>query len=258
MTATRIEFQAVARALQLTHPVSQYGYRALSSNAHGLTILLIQSGIGPDKARKSTQQLLASASWDVLISTGFAGDLEADLIGSMLIGNEVFCGQSAASYFSSNSQSIACHPDWVKAALSVNWMGREPLRTGRFVSVDRVLTNSGDKHQLRVESGAVGVDMESATIGEVAQEHGIPFLIVRAISDGVHEDLPVDFNLFLAPSGWASGIMHIMTTPKSWKGFLNLYRHSKQASRQLTQFFEEFFSAVSRVPSSPSILGGGA
>ena len=125
-----------------------------------------------------------------------------------------------------------------------------------FVSVDRVLTNTGEKRQLHVDTGAIGVDMESAAIGEVAQEHGVPFLIVRAISDGAHDDLPVDFNLFLRPSGWVSGIMYIMTTPTSWKGFLDLYRHSKQASLQLTKFFEGFFSVVSRMsPSSRSFDG---
>jgi adenosylhomocysteine nucleosidase len=123
------------------------------------------------------------------------------------------------------------------------------------VTVDRVLTYSVDKHKLKASTGAVGVDMESAAIGEVAQGHGLSFLIVRAISDGVNEDLPVDFNLFLKPSGWFSGVMHIMTTPRSWKGFLDLYRHSKQASLQLTKFFKEFFSAVSTIPTTPTPLG---
>lgn len=256
MTATRIEFHAVAHALPLTHPVADYGYRALSSHEHGLTVLLIQSGIGHDKARRSVQQLLAGRSWDVIISTGFAGDLEMDSIGSVLIGHEVFLSQAATSHVSSIPRSFVCHPDWVNAALSIRWMGQEPLRTGKFVSVNRVLTNSGEKRQLHVDTGAVGVDMESAAIGEVAQEHGVPFLIVRAISDGAHDDLPVDFNLFLRPSGWVSGIMYIMTTPTSWKGFVDLYRHSKQASLQLTKFFEGFFSVVSRMsPSSRSFDG---
>jgi adenosylhomocysteine nucleosidase len=122
------------------------------------------------------------------------------------------------------------------------------------VTVDRVLIHSVAKHRLKGSTGAVGVDMESAAIGEVAQGHGLSFLIVRAISDGVNEDLPVDFNLFLKPSGWFFGVMHIMTTPRSWKGFLALYRHSKQASLQLTRFFEEFFSAVSTTPTSPTPL----
>jgi len=254
VTATRIEFHAVARALRLPHHVSHYGHRALASNDHGLNILLIQSGIGPDKARIVAQQLLDGASWDVMISTGFAGALDTGTIGSVLIGKEVFWEPSTTSHVSLTPQRIVCHPDWVQSALSLSWIGQEPLRTGRFVSVDRVLTHSVDKHKLKASTGAVGVDMESAAIGEVAQGHGLSFLIVRAISDGVNEDLPVDFNLFLKPSGWFSGVMHILTTPRSWKGFLDLYRHSKQASLQLTRFFEEFFSAVSTMPPSPTPL----
>ncbi len=254
MTATRIEFNAVARALRLTHPVPQFGFRALSSHAHGLYILLIQSGIGPRKARTITQEILTGTSWDIMISTGFAGDLESDSIGSVLIGHEVVFGQDPTSHLCSTPQSIRCHPDWVKTALSVSCMGGTSLRTGRFVSVDRVLTRSVDKQQLRASTGAVGVDMESAAIGEIAQKHGIPFLIIRTISDGLSEDLPVDFNLFLKPSGWLAGVMRILLTPSSWKGFLNLYRHSKQASLQLSHFFEEFIAVVSTMPTSPNSI----
>ncbi len=254
VTATSIEFHAVARALQFPHPVSHHGYRALTSNGNGLNILLIQSGIGPDKARLGVQLLLADASWDVMISTGFAGDLDANPIGSVLIGHEVFWDLTTTPHSPSPSPRILCHADWVKTALSINWRGQGSLHTGSVVSVDRVLTHSVDKHRLKSSTGAIGVDMESAAIGEVAQEHELPFLIVRTISDGVNEDLPVDFNLFLQPSGWVSGIMRIMLTPRSWKGFLDLYRHSKQASLQLTRFFEGFFSAVSIMPTSPNHL----
>ena len=254
MTATRIEFHAVARALSFPHSVSHYGHRALASNDHGLNILLVQSGIGPDKARIVAQQLLDGPSWDVMISTGFAGALDTGPIGSVLIGEEVLWEPSPTSHVSLPPQRIVCHPDWVQSALNLSWMGQESLRTGRFVCVDRVLTHSVDKHKLNASTGAVGVDMESAAIGEVAQGRGLSFLIVRTISDGVNEDLPVDFNLFLKPSGWFKGVMHIMTTPRSWKGFLDLYRHSKQASLQLTRFFEDFFSAVSTTPTSPTPL----
>ncbi len=175
-------------------------------------------------------------------------------IGSVLIGDEVLSESSTTFLIPSIPQPVACHPDWVKTALDINWKGHESLRSGRFVSVRHVVTHSVDKHKLRACTGAVGVDMESAAIGKIAQDHGLPFLIIRAISDGVNEDLPVDFNLFLRPSGWVSGIMHIMTTPKSWKGFLDLYRHSKHASQQLTGFFKEFFSAVSIMSTAPTPL----
>ena len=49
-----------------------------------------------------------------------------------------------------------------------------------------------------------------------------------------------------------------MTTPKAWKGLVDLYQHSKQASRQLTKFFEGFFFAISKVSSTPRPLDGKA
>ncbi len=250
MTATRIEFNAVARALRVSHAVFKYGHRALASTDHGLNVVLIQSGIGPDLARKNAQQLLAGASWDVIISTGFAGALDSIPIGSVLVGHEVCEESCSTSEASGGLKRFECHPDWVQAAENLNWIGRASMRTGKFVSVDHVLTHSVDKRKLKALTGAIGVDMESAAIGGVAQEHRLPFLIIRTISDGVNEDLPVDFNLFLKPSGWISGVLSILSTPRSWKGFLDLYQHSKQASAELTRFFEEFFSRISTLPMS--------
>ncbi len=253
MTATRIEFHAVVRALPATHSVSHNGPRAITYHGQGLNVLVIQSGIGPVKARISTQQLVDAQSWDVLISAGFAGGVDDTApIGSLVIGQEVF--ETSSSPHSLPSQPIMCHSDWVKTALTIPWHGHGVLRTGKFTCVDRVLIHSAEKYSVGIRSGAVAVDMESAAIGQIAQGHDLPFLIVRAISDGVNDDLPVDFNLFLAPSGWVAGVARILSTPKSWKGFLNVYRHSKQASRQLTIFFEAFFSTVSTMPESSASL----
>ena len=250
MAATRIEFDAVARALQEVHSVSKYGRRAISSNGQDLDVLLIQSGIGHKKAEATAHRILADSFWDVIISTGFAGDLQTDSIGSVLIGQEVIFDQSLASPSSSTPKIIACHPYWVQTALRVNSIGSVPLRTGRFCSVNRILTHSVEKQKLNVGTGAVAVDMESAAIGEVAETYEVPFLIIRTISDGAKEDLPVDFNLFLKPSGWFEGILHLVSTPSSWKAFFILYRNSKHASLELTRYFEKFFKAVTTLRTS--------
>jgi len=217
----------------------------LESQAESSYVLLIQTGIGQAKARSMTQEILQSASWDVVISAGFAGALNSSPIGSLLIGNEVLLGDSADLLSDSDSPRIACHPDWVNMSLNIQLTGTDPLQGGRFVTMDRVLTQASQKQILGKRTGAVAVDMESGAIGEVARQHGIPFLIVRAISDGLNEDLPVDFNLFLKPSGWIGGMRKVLFTPQCWKGFLRLYRNSKQAGLQLSRFFEIFFANIS-------------
>ena len=248
MAATRIEFHAVARALHFPSLASQYDHRALVSETHSLKVLLIQSGMGPAKARKCVESILPDSPWDLILSTGFAGALDTRPIGSVLIGDEVLREPSAISF---HSQRITCHPDWVQLVLGFSWKEQGGIESGKFVSMDRVLTKSRDKQTLHASTGANGVDMESGIIGEVAQGFGIPFLIVRAISDGVNDDLPVDFNLFLKPSGWFSGVSRLLLTPKSWKGLFDLYKHSRDASCQLTRFFREFFRAVETMPMLP-------
>jgi adenosylhomocysteine nucleosidase len=206
--------------------------------------LLIRTGIGPDKARSFTRKILEKELYDVVISTGFAGALSSLPIGSLVIGHEVLVCQSEDVVSDSGLQRIACHPDWVQASLNMPLSGPYPLQGGRFVTINRVLTHASQKQTLGQQTGAVAVDMESGAIGQVVQEFGIPFFIVRAISDSVDEDLPMDFNLFLKPKGWIGGVRQILSTPQCWKGFFRLYRNSKQAGLQLSKFFEKFFCTL--------------
>jgi adenosylhomocysteine nucleosidase len=79
--------------------------------------------------------------------------------------------------------------------------------------------------------------MESAALGLVASEHRIPFAIVRTVSDLVDESLPLDFNLFLRPSGWAKGVVACLTHPTSLIGLNRLRVQSRIAGAQLTALY---------------------
>ncbi len=238
--------------------VNYLGHAGLESLAGSTHVLVIQTGIGPDKARSATQKILESEAWDVVISTGFAGALNSSPIGSLVIGQEVLLlGQSGDLLSDSDLQPIKCHPDWVKASLGIQLVDGYPIQSGRFVTTDRVLTQASQKGILGRRSGAVAVDMESGAIGQVAKHHGLPFLIVRSISDGINEDLPVDFNLFLKPFGWVGGVGLVLSTPRCWKGLFCLYRNFKQAGIQLSNFFEVFFAIISTPTFSMAINNSG-
>jgi adenosylhomocysteine nucleosidase len=243
LTATRVELNAVGRVLPRVGSIKWLGHAGLESHDASTHVLIIQTGIGPDKARSVTRKILEKDAWDVVISTGFAGALNSSLIGSLVIGQEVLIMEQSGDFLSDwQSQSIECHPGWVKASLGMQ--DRIPLQCGRFVTTDRVLTQASQKRLLWERTQALAVDMESAAIGQVAKQNGLPFLIVRSISDGINEDLPVDFNVFLKPFGWVEGVGQVLFTPRCWKGFFRLYRNSRQAGIQLSNFFEFFFANV--------------
>ena len=117
---------------------------------------------------------------------------------------------------------------------------------GRFVCKSRVLWRGEEKRALAAETDAIAVDMESAALAKVARDAAVPFAIVRAVSDTRDEDLPLDFNLFLRPTGWIAGGIACLSHPSSLAGLSRLRTQSRIAAAHLTQFYEQYLDALQK------------
>jgi adenosylhomocysteine nucleosidase len=102
-----------------------------------------------------------------------------------------------------------------------------------MVSLATVLCRAVEKEYLGRLSGAIALDMESAAIGNVARACGVPFAVVRTVSDVASEDLPLDFNAFLTPWGWLRGVGAMLMRPSSLMGLNRLRRQSRLAAERL-------------------------
>ena len=107
----------------------------------------------------------------------------------------------------------------------------------------RVVCRGEEKRGIARMTQGLGLDMESAALAAAAHEAGISFAIIRTVSDVRDEDLPLDFNLFLRPTGWISGVASCLRDPSSVIGLSRLRRQSHRAGMHLTQFYEKFLSA---------------
>src|SRR5574344_1255832 len=54
---------------------------------------------------------------------------------------------------------------------------------GPMASGDSFITNNELRDQVKEETNAIAVDMESTSIGHIARKNHVPFLIIRTISD---------------------------------------------------------------------------
>lgn len=115
-----------------------------------------------------------------------------------------------------------------------------PVRTGRFVSVPIVVGQAQEKRRLSQAAGAIALDMESQALGAVAWQQGVPFAIVRTVSDLLDEDLPLDFNQFLRPLGWPKGLRQVLAHPGSLTGLNRLRKQSGLAAERLTDLFTRY------------------
>jgi hypothetical protein len=128
------------------------------------------TGMGPENALRSGDAALQTGRPVRVFTCGVAGalNLEAQV-------GWVFHEADAGFPGIDRLQSTASNP-------------------GRMVTRDRVVVTQFEKAQLRLETQADLVDMESTVLRDLARARNIPSATVRSVSDTAHGDLVLDFN----------------------------------------------------------------
>ena len=176
------------------------------------------------------------------ISSGLACALTTSSIGELLIGTNVLTTRDEGT--KEMRTAVICDRTLTDMALRAAYAEGLPARAGRFVSLPRILWRGEEKRRVATETAAMALDMESAAIGEMAEEHHIPFVIIRAASDLLDEDLPMDFNLFLDRADWLKAAWACASRPTRLLGFRRMQTQMRLASQRITTVFERFLDDV--------------
>jgi len=142
--------------------------------------MLIVSGMGPKRATEASRALLEKGV-TALLSWGSAGGLSPELSpGSLILPKAVIA---------SNRSCYCVDATWHNS-LCNQLKGHFNLHTNPLLESATVVCTPSEKANLFRETGAIGVDMESAAVATVAQEKGVPFMIVRAVADAMDATIP--------------------------------------------------------------------
>jgi adenosylhomocysteine nucleosidase len=202
---------------------------------------LARTGVGLEKATRSAAQLLDNQSFSLMVSTGFACALITVDIGTLLVGREVMHRGAHGDESTEVHEVPGDERDLVMALVETLV---PPEHIGRFVSTDRIIGSAPEKRRFALSTQAIGLDMESSALAAQAQRARVPFVIIRSVSDLLDEDLPLDFNLFLRPTGWLKGIGTVLAAPSRLLGLGRLRRQSLVAAEALTAFFRSYAAAM--------------
>ena len=183
----------------------------------------------------------------LVISTGFACALVPAQVGDLIVGTAVSSVQGEGAGATGHDPML-CDEAVRTGLLTVAQDAGMVVRVGTIVSGPTVVWQAEDKRRLRRLTGATGLDMESAALASVARERGVPMAIVRTVSDRVDEDLPLDFNLFLRPTGWIKGLQVLVGRPSSFVGLNRLRKQSRVAADRLTEWFQHYAEAQHESP----------
>jgi hopanoid-associated phosphorylase len=108
--------------------------------------------------------------------------------------------------------------------------------SGGVAGVDRITATSGAKAALFRTTGAYAVDMESHIVARVARAHGIPFAVLRAISDPADSTLPPLVSTAITDSGKINimrVLLSLLGNPGQIPALIQTARESKAAFEAL-------------------------
>ena len=173
----------------------------------GKKVVVVRSGIGKVNAGICAQILADVFSVDAIINTGIAGSLNKNInIGDIVLSTDVVQHDMDATGFGYRKGQIPQMPVFFfNADDNLRRLAAEVCKEvnpdiqvfeGRIASGDQFVCDQGVKDNIVKEFSAYAVEMEGAAIGQAAALNGVPFLIIRAISDKADNSANMDYPAF--------------------------------------------------------------
>ncbi|ALB61713.1 5'-methylthioadenosine nucleosidase / S-adenosylhomocysteine nucleosidase [Cronobacter condimenti 1330] len=192
------------------------GCEIYTGTLNGVDVALLKSGIGKVSAAMGATLLLEHCKPDVIINTGSAGGLAPTLkVGDIVVSDEVRYHDADVTAFGYEYGQMAGCPAAFKAdekliaaaEATIEALNLHAVR-GLVVSGDAFINGSVNLAKIRHNfPQAVAVEMEATAIGHVCHNFGVPFVVVRAISDVADQQSHLSFEEFLAVAAKQSTLM---------------------------------------------------
>ena len=191
-------------------------------------VLVGHTGVGPAAAAENIAALLAYDRPRLLISTGFAGGLDPRLAtGDLLVATNF----SAPALVAQSRALLAGDPRAFFGALT---------------SQPHTAETVAEKSTLAASTGALAVDMETASVAAACARAGVPLLAVRAISDSALEPLPVPFaewfDLAAQRPRPLALVRYLADHPAQISPFASFVRSLTPARQAFTRFVSAFIA----------------
>lgn len=224
-------------------------------------IVLVETGMGQKQLLEALPWLLESTCPDLIISAGFAGSLSEDLaVGDVGLGEDFSsldeghhvqpcseivgaslqkagsCGWERAAGDRKGKPSVTFHLETGAETVSrlMRVGGQYRLHSARIVTV-----NQPQPKLLLANKFADSVsimDMESYAAARFCHEHGIPFLGLRTVSDGLWDEIDFDPIFICDGRGHVSiplVLLSVMRSPRLIKSYYRSWKRSRTAARSL-------------------------
>lgn len=207
--AMDVEVARLTQSMEKEREMEKAGMHFCEGRIGGTEVVVVRCGIGKVQAGLCVQILCDLFDVTHVINTGVAGSLEEEInIGDVVISID-------AMYHDMDVTGLGYEPGQVPQMDVLAFTADAQLREaavkacreaapeigvfeGRVVSGDQFICDRTQKEKIKETFGGLCTEMEGAAVAQAAHVNGIPYVIVRAISDKADESIVVSYAEFEA------------------------------------------------------------
>jgi len=208
--AMTVEVETLKEHLQDLRITERAGMEFYEGMLEGCPAVVVMCGVGKVNAALCVQVLCDCYGVTHLVNTGVAGSLCAQLdIGDFVISKDAVyhdftCEALNPAYIVGVVPGLPVRffpadQDMIDAAFAAaEQVHPGHARIGTVASGDQFVGGKPQKEKIIADTGALCTEMEGAAIAHAAWRNGIPFVVIRAISDKADDSAEMDYPTFEA------------------------------------------------------------
>ncbi len=221
------------RSLRYVVPGRKYLLRGVLGEGEATRdVMVLYSGVGAGVAANALSKVLLQITPRLVLISGTAGALTkranvGDIIIACNHGEESLQGHLMGIALNGTDLGISV---WQK-----------PLHTA-----EQVVSGVELKKRVARETGAFAVDMESAALARTVKKRGLAHAVVRVISDGLSDNIPLHYEIFIKENGFLSRPRlagYLLSHPWKIPGLIAFTRQTHGACLGLAKVLEKMILA---------------
>ncbi len=205
--AMDVEVETLKAAMTEKKETVLSGMDFCEGKMHGLPVVVARCGVGKVNAALCVQALKDCFAVTHIVNTGIAGSLNAALdIGDLVISQNAMYHDFDCTGFGYPMGMVPNMPAAYPADAALLQYALEAaqavcpghVQTGTVASGDQFVCTQAQKDRIIAVTGGLCTEMEGAAIAQASYVNGLPFVIIRAISDKADNSAEMDYPTFEA------------------------------------------------------------
>ena len=204
--AMDIEVATLKENMEQVQVATHAGSTYYDGILEGTPAVVVQCGVGKVNAAMCAQVLCSVYGVSHIVNTGIAGSLCAQLdIGDLVVSQDAMYHDFDCVHFGYEmgrvpgmtvTAFLADEKLMELAYAAAETVNPGHTKIGRIASGDLFVAAKAAKEAIIAKTGAQCTEMEGAAIAHTAYRNGVPFVILRAISDKADDSAEMDYPTF--------------------------------------------------------------